>query len=217
MFVVLVASYVVGAEMFTCPLPEDISPCSCSSDEYDETGNGALLDCTKKNLTNAMTSKILRAYHSTPKVTPLTNLQLFGNQLTRIPDEIKLFHQLRDLSFQLNQITTIHAGAFKFSRPVGLLQIDNMQVMNIEPGAFQGTLLAYKCIYKWNKHINSIATGSYGNGSRIMLYFNKINRLESAVFKSVLEQMAPYGGVCNAYIYPAESMLLASHCSVGLT
>ena len=50
-----------------------------------------------------------------------------------------------------------------------------------------------------------------------MLYFNKINRLESAVFKSVLEQMAPYGGVFNAYIYPAESMLLASHCSVGLT
>jgi hypothetical protein len=41
-----------------------------------------------------------------------------------------------------------------------------------------------------------------------MLYFNKINRLESAVFQSVLEQMAVYGGVFNAYIYPSESKFL---------
>ena len=37
-------------------------------------------------------------------------------------------------------------------------------------------------------------TGVYGNQSEIVLDWNNIRRFESGVFKSVLEQMAPFGG-----------------------
>ena len=130
MFIVLSS---VGASNFICP-----SPCSCFSDDDNE--NGALLDCSNQNLTDAAASEILTNYfRSTLKANALTYLKLNGNQLTRIPDEVKLFRQLRDVSFYLNPIKTIHSGAFKFAAPVGLLQLDNMKVESIEPGAFQGT------------------------------------------------------------------------------
>ena len=38
-----------------------------------------------------------------------------------------------------------------------------------------------------------------------MLYFNSLNRFDMDVFQPMLEQMVPYGGVFNAYVYPVNS------------
>lgn len=46
---------------------------------------------------------------------------------------------------------------------------------------------------------NDIGNG-YGNGSIISLDTNSLTRFDSAVFKSVLEKMAPFGGFPIAYV-----------------
>lgn len=55
--------------------------------------------------------------------------------------------------------------------------------------------LVYKVVNRimiWR--ILYVHIGVYGNQSEIVLDWNNIRRFESGVFKSLLEQMAPFGG-----------------------
>ena len=45
----------------------------------------------------------------------------------------------------------------------------------------------------------------YGEGSKLWLNDNKLTRFESAVFQSVLEKIAPYGGYPISYLYIENS------------
>ena len=45
------------------------------------------------------------------------------------------------------------------------------------------------------------AGSGYGNGSRIDLKFNDLTRFEATVWKSLLEKLAPFGGVPYAFIW----------------
>ncbi len=60
------------------------------------------------------------------------------NQVTRAPHKISSFKALRKLWLFSHNISTIKSGAFSFSVPVSLLNIQGNRIREIEPGAFQG-------------------------------------------------------------------------------
>jgi hypothetical protein len=48
--------------------------------------------------------------------------------------------------------------------------------------------------------MNTFKIGKFGDGSNIWLSSNSLKQIDSSVFKSVLEQMSPFGGYPNAYV-----------------
>ena len=52
-----------------------------------------------------------------------------------------------------------------------------------------------------------IIAGFYGDLSSIDLRLNNLSRFESAVFQSILEQMAPYNGYPYSFIWLTGSRL----------
>ena len=69
------------------------------------------------------------------------DLQLDNNDLTKVPDEIRLFNQLTSVELTGNKITSISSGAFDIqteSEAVKLYLDNNDALTEIKPGAFQG-------------------------------------------------------------------------------
>lgn len=86
-------------------------------------------------------AEILQAVITGSNASLLTSLNLDHNLLTRVPDEIRLFPQLKLLSLGGNMISTIHTGALNFnSAPIHSLFLDGNQIGNIEPGAIRGIM-----------------------------------------------------------------------------
>ena len=120
-----------------CPNPNNYAPCECN-DRGDET---VILNCRGKMLDDSRVSEILDAFISTPGVSPLTSLNLWQNQLTRVPLQVKLLNQLEHLDLESNKITTVKSGAFKSNQLLSVFLSDN-QLTSIDPGAFQGEINA---------------------------------------------------------------------------
>lgn len=156
-----------------CPAAaESYSPCTCY--EYGNQPGTIYLYCGEKNLDDSRVSEILDVFLTTPGVSTLGNLCLSTNQLTRVPDQVRLFPQLDFVWLNDNKInTSIRSGAFKFNKdtPVKNLDLQRSQLTSIAPGAFQGV--------------------GYSGSSRIALNENNLKRFESTVFQSILEKMAP--------------------------
>ena len=60
------------------------------------------------------------------------------NQVTRVPHKIASFKALTYVFLNNNRISTIKSGAFSFSVPVRLMDLEGNGIKEIEPGAFQG-------------------------------------------------------------------------------
>jgi Leucine-rich repeat (LRR) protein len=135
-----------------------------------------------------------------PLATPVAYLDLYLNHLTFVPDQIKQFDQVVRVDLEYNEIPVIRTGDFVFETKLERLVLAGNNISVIEPGAFQGktTYSPYLCSNLMTQLKNHVfffyIIGVYGNQSEIDLDRNNIRRFESGVFKSVLEQMAPFGG-----------------------
>ena len=88
-----------------CPDAQIIAPCKCERSRVDyETTS---LFCEGLNLDDAKASRILDSFLRTPNVSPLSMVVLSKNQLTRVPDQLRLFNRLRSVDLSKNYIKSI--------------------------------------------------------------------------------------------------------------
>ena len=135
------SSLVVNADV-VCPSADVIEPCNCT--EYPNKPDIAFLECPSRNVNDLRASEILDAFLTTPGVSPFVGFNLWGNRLTRVPDQTKLFDQLIYVFLNNgNSITSIELGTFNFpdaANPLQWLWLQDNQVTTIAPGAFKGLL-----------------------------------------------------------------------------
>ena len=74
--------------VIVCPPAAAYSPCECIENNSAERPGTIALDCLFKSLVDSKISEILDAFLTTPGISPLVRLELGGNQLTFIPDQI---------------------------------------------------------------------------------------------------------------------------------
>jgi hypothetical protein len=141
-------SFLVLEAAVVCPPTAVYEPCSCS----ESTSTGAIkLNCFNKNLGDAQVNELLDAFLATPGVSPLLNLDLTTNKLTRVPDQIRLFPEFNYISLSSNNITSpVGKCSFNFTdgTVVRYLSLSNNKVTTIAPGAFQDIRLSNS--YKLN-------------------------------------------------------------------
>ena len=175
---------VVGNDV-TCPPPASFSPCSCR-DAGDRDGT-TWVDCSNKNLGDARIRDILNVFLS-PRVSPLGTLYLNNNSLTQVPEQIKMFPQLKKVWLDHNRIRSIASGAFDFTARLDKLSLYHNPIINIENGAFKGIVYTSKnvkeFVYYW------IFLGKYGRDSFIFLNNLNLTRFEAGVFMPVLSKMS---------------------------
>ena len=129
-----------------CPEPSDYLPCECIAD--DESNESLIkIDCSSQNINDAKASNILNAFLSNPEViSPLLSVDLQQNQLTAVPDQLRLFEKLVRVNLNQNRISTVKTGSFVFvprnhqeDRSRMDVYLNENQISTIEPDAFQGT------------------------------------------------------------------------------
>ncbi|XP_046651750.1 toll-like receptor 6 [Daphnia pulicaria] len=139
-----------------------------------------LLGLDSQTIKDALDSVI-----SSPSVGTLTDLALSQNGLNEVPARIQLFSQLRTFSLSRNIISFVKNGSLSFSTlNLQYLDLSRNGLDTIEPNAFQG---------------------NFGK-TVITLSYNRLSRLESSIFKPILEQMEStdqYGYV-DIYENPIE-------------
>ena len=123
-----------------------------------------------------------------PQVNNLRNLNLSGNQITKIqPDTFQGLGNLRILDLFNNQITQIQPDAF---RGLGNLQILNLgfnQITQIHPHAFQGLGNLEILILSFNQ-ITQIHPNTFlglGNLENLYLYDNRITQIQPDTFQGL--------------------------------
>ena len=171
-----------------CPPDDTYSPCTCY--EYTNIPDTIYLYCGNNGLDDLKVSQILDVFLTTPGVSTLGNLCLFGNRLTRVPDQVHLFPKLDYVWLEENNISSsIQSKAFVFNKetPLRNLDLQHNQLITIAPGAIQGV--------------------GYSDSSTIALTHNNLTRFESTVFQSVLEKMVPTSPYPGAYIHIYNSKL----------
>ena len=97
--------------------------------------------CSSVGATDNTVSAAFDAFVKTSDVSPVSYLYLHNNSLTRVPDQVKSFTQLRYVDYWNNQIALIDAGAFNLqdaSNPLLALSLYDSQLTTIPPGAFKG-------------------------------------------------------------------------------
>ena len=124
-----------------CPSEESYSPCKCRGDVFDDLA--LLLDCDEHDLDDQRVSEILTAFLNDQNADPLRVFRAEYNQLTKIPDEIKLFPQLQQLYLYSNNIEIISTGSLTFNAAESIVGL-GYSVKTIEPGAFVGWFYIYK-------------------------------------------------------------------------
>ena len=165
----------VLSDEVVCPPADTYSPCTC----YDYAGySGNILLSCYASLNDSMASDILDAFLKTPGVSPLRGVDFSQSELTRVPHQIKIFPGLKYLNLASNNLQSIETDDFSNAQTkLKNLWFQNNQIETIAPFAFKSE--------------------SY---FRIGLSWNNLARLESTVFKSVLEKIIATGGDPLGYI-----------------
>jgi len=83
---------------------------------------------------------MLSDFLSASDVSPLSGILFTGGELTKVPEQIRLFEMLEHVHLENNRIRSIQSGAFKFSKHFKGLWLDHNQIQRIDPGAFEGKL-----------------------------------------------------------------------------
>ena len=123
--------------LIVCPPEADFAPCTCTEVNGADTGLIRLY-CYNQNLDDAKINNILNSFFR-PGVSPISDLVLSLNGLTRVPDQISLMPQLVDVDMDRNRIRSILTASFNFNTVLlGDLELDNNQLETIEPNAFLG-------------------------------------------------------------------------------
>ena len=93
-------------------------------------------------------SQLLDSFLKTQNVSPLTHLLLELNNLTRIPHQIRKFHQLESIVLNNNEIKSIDSWAFNFTGITAkLINVEVNGLETIAPGAFQGLIYLQFCTF----------------------------------------------------------------------
>ena len=200
--VLFVLTTCVSEATIVCPPEKAILPCQCQELIARET---IYLECYSTNLNDTRMGEIIDAFLSNPDVSPITLLSLGNNSLTRVPDRLPLMSELEHVSLANNKIRSISAGTFNFTRTLQYIGLNDNQLVYIEPGAFLGI---YSTNFIMNHLLFFLNAGNYGK-SQIQLGTNNLNRFESGVYQSVLEQIEPFCGspICNALVVITDSKL----------
>ena len=124
-----------------CPDSSLISPCICSD---NSDGVTTALNCFARNVNDDRVSDILDIFLSpASRVSPLGNINLAYNFLTKVPSQIPSFSALQNIEWAFNSISSVDNKAFDFTSPADLLDLRaNIlvgQITSIEVGAFLGT------------------------------------------------------------------------------
>lgn len=167
---------VVGAP--TCPNPELITPCYCST----HNTNFLYLNCASQSLSDNRINAIIQYF---PKEA-LGQVNLYNNPLTRVPAPLKECTHLGSLvDISRTGITSIQSGAFQFldnTNPLNNLNLNsNSGLTTISPNAFNG-IKAFK------------------DTTKVNLDGHKLSRFEATVFQPLLEKFAQYGGLPFAHV-----------------
>ena len=97
---------------------------------------------------DSIVSQLLDSFLKTQNVSPLTHLLLELNNLTRIPHQIRKFHQLESIVLNNNEIKSIDSGAFNFTGITAkLISVEVNGLETIAPGAFQGLIYLQFCTF----------------------------------------------------------------------
>ena len=129
---------------YGCPVSRnDYWPCQCNTNKT-KLRNTFRLDCSNRNLTNSRAGELLTVFISDAQmVKQLEEIDLSYNQLTKVPFEIRFFHQTWLIDLSHNKIHSVQSGAFNCSatqrRPVKIA-LDSNKITSIEAKAFQGIL-----------------------------------------------------------------------------
>ena len=138
------------AQSFNCAVINDYSyPCICSTfylNPQNSATSAYAIECSSKRMTDTSLTAILDNLNSLSDDarTYLSRLDLSNNRLTRIPENLNIFQNLKAVNFDYNGINTLFPGTFNFTaaqfREISLL---GSKLKSIEPGAFQGTRAYY--------------------------------------------------------------------------
>lgn len=115
----------------------EVLPCKCTPN-YDSDGALVGLNCRNSSLTDSSMNEILDALLAKPNATSLSHLHLSENNLTRVPDQVKRFTQLKSVDLSDNRIVTIQSGTFVSHQQQMMIFLNGNQISRIEPEAFQG-------------------------------------------------------------------------------
>ena len=197
MTIVLLLSYVIISalgDIGVCPPADKLEPCKCHVFDRGDTKKGGTLwfDCTELYLGDEKISQVLDAFISTPGVSPLRELYLYKNNLTRIPDQVRHFTELDRVDLGSNEIKTIEKGSLNFTRTLGLFTLNDNKMITIESGAFDGTTVQnYSDFVNYiNLNLKILSTDiNCGEGSYITLDDNNLTRFDEDVFLPILEAM----------------------------
>lgn len=138
-FFLLLSSVQLVQGAVTCPPDDAYAPCDCY--EYIGKSETVTIDCQNQNLSDSKMSEILDVFLSTTNnISPVSEIDLTSNQLTRIPSQIRSFSQLVDVSLVDNPIKSIEAGDFNTTGHNPSIFIGN-QLTTIAPGAFKGLVI----------------------------------------------------------------------------
>ena len=118
-----------------CPPKDAFQPCYCF--EYIGKPDTITLDCLQKNLTDSRIGEILIVFLTTADISPVAQIDLTSNQLTRVPIQIRSFSELEDVFLDDNPITSIESGDFNTTRHNPSISIGS-QLTTIAPGSFKG-------------------------------------------------------------------------------
>lgn len=176
--------------MGVCPPEADFYPCACNPfPDGDDKNFGTLwLYCDSQQLDDTNASLILKAFISTPLrfVSPLREVYMRNNSLTRVPPELRLFGQLNRVALGYNRIRYVRSASFNMTQStLTRLSLKGNAIYRIEPGAFD----AIKC----------------GANSQLVLIDNNLTRIDAGVFRSVIEQMSPFTANSTAGVYLQNS------------
>ena len=134
-----------GEAAVVCPPLTSYAPCNCreyTPSQFRPQKPGKItLNCQYFVLSDSRVSQILDTFLTTPGVSALVELELTGNQLSKVPDQIVLFPELTDVFLSQNEIASIGPSSFIFNEtyPLSLLTLgQNDGLSTIAPGAFQG-------------------------------------------------------------------------------
>lgn len=121
-----------------CPPVDSYWPCTCSGDASIGDNSTILLDCGFKQLGDERMNEILNVFLTTPGVSAVSTMYLYGNGLTKVPQQVAKFSRLSSVSLSGNAIRHIASGAFDFSStPLRFLYLSRNEIVSIEPDAFK--------------------------------------------------------------------------------
>ena len=123
-----------------------------------------------------------------PQVNNLRNLNLSGNQITKIqPDTFQGLGNLQILNLGYNQITQIQPNAFLGLGNLRWLYLSNNQITQIHPNAFQGLNNLQWLHLNYNQiiQIHPDAFQGLGNLQRLHLYNNRITQIHPNTFQGL--------------------------------